>query len=63
MYLSLILITLGVALWVGAAPMFLAPLVVFGICNSAHIPMEEAKMRAQFGAVFDDYTRKAPRWV
>jgi protein-S-isoprenylcysteine O-methyltransferase Ste14 len=28
-----------------------------------HIPFEEAKMRRQFGAAYDDYTRRVPRWL
>lgn len=39
--------------------MFLAPLLVFDIRNWVHIPFEEAKMRRQFGAAFDRYTRGA----
>jgi hypothetical protein len=50
MYLGLITFALGVAVWVGAWPMFLAPIAVFATTNFVHIPFEEAKMRRQFGA-------------
>jgi protein-S-isoprenylcysteine O-methyltransferase Ste14 len=63
MYLGLTIITLGIALWVGAWPMFLAPVAVFATANWVHIPFEEAKMRRQFGADFDDYTHKVRRWI
>ena len=63
MYLGLTVVTLGIALWVGAWPMFLAPVAVFATANWVHIPFEEAKMRRQFGAQFDDYTAKVRRWI
>ncbi len=54
MYLGLVILSLGVAIWVGAWPMFLAPIAVFATANWVHIPFEEDKMRRQFGA---DYRR------
>ena len=43
MYLGLVIATLGIAFWVGAWPMFLAPIAVFVTTNWVHIPFEEAK--------------------
>ena len=43
MYLGLVIATLGIAFWVGAWPMFLAPIAVFATTNWVHIPFEEAK--------------------
>ena len=63
MYLGLVVITLGIALWVGAWPMFVAPAAVFATANWVHIPFEEAKMRRQFPAEFDAYVRRVRRWV
>jgi protein-S-isoprenylcysteine O-methyltransferase Ste14 len=63
MYLGLVLLSLGIAFWVGAVPMFVVPLLVVAVANWAHIPFEEAKMRRQFGAAFDDYTRSVRRWI
>jgi protein-S-isoprenylcysteine O-methyltransferase Ste14 len=63
MYLGLVLVTLGIAIWVGAWPMFLAPIAVFATANWVHIPFEEAKMRRQFGAAFDAYTARVRRWI
>ena len=63
MYLALVIVSLGVALWAGTLPMYAVPLIVFAICNRVHIPFEEAKMRRQFGAAFDDYTKKVRRWI
>lgn len=63
MYLGLVVISLGLAFWVGSLPMFAVPLLAFAVANWVHIPFEEAKMRRQFGAQFDDYTRKVRRWI
>jgi protein-S-isoprenylcysteine O-methyltransferase Ste14 len=63
MYLGLTIVTLGIAFWVGALPMFAVPLLVFLTANFVHIPFEEAKMRRQFGAGFDGYTARVRRWI
>jgi protein-S-isoprenylcysteine O-methyltransferase Ste14 len=63
MYLGLVLLSLGVALWVGAWPMFLAPIAIFATANWVHIPFEEEKMRHQFGASFYAYASKVRRWI
>jgi protein-S-isoprenylcysteine O-methyltransferase Ste14 len=63
MYLGLITFVLGVAVWVGAWPMFLAPIAVFATTNFVHIPFEEAKMRRQFGAAYDGYVARVGRWL
>ena len=63
MYLGLVLFALGIALWVGAWPMFLAPIATFATANWVHIPFEEAKMRRQFGAEFDAYCGRVRRWI
>jgi protein-S-isoprenylcysteine O-methyltransferase Ste14 len=63
MYLGLVLVTLGIASWVGAWPMLLAPVAIFATTNWVHIPFEEAKMHRQFGPAFDDYVRRVRRWI
>jgi protein-S-isoprenylcysteine O-methyltransferase Ste14 len=63
MYLGLVIVTLGIAVWVGAWPMFLAPLASFVTSNWVHIPFEEAKMRRQFGETFDAYCGRVRRWL
>ena len=63
MYLSLVVVTSGIAVWVGAWPMFLAPVALFATANWVHIPFEEAKMRRQFGGAFDEYVRSVRRWI
>jgi protein-S-isoprenylcysteine O-methyltransferase Ste14 len=63
MYLSLVVLSLGIALWIGSWPFFLAPIAVFATANWIHIPFEEAKMRRQFEAEYDGYVRRVRRWV
>ena len=63
MYLGLVIVTVGVAFWVGHLPMFAVPLLVFATANGVHIPFEEDKLRRQFGAAFDDYLRRVRRWI
>jgi protein-S-isoprenylcysteine O-methyltransferase Ste14 len=63
MYLGLVSATLGIALCVGALPMFVVPILVFATANWVHIPFEEAKMRRQFGIAYDSYTRLVRRWI
>jgi protein-S-isoprenylcysteine O-methyltransferase Ste14 len=63
MYLGLLILTLGIALWVNAWPMLAAPIALFATANWVHIPYEEAKMRRQFGAAYDDYVARVRRWV
>ena len=63
MYSGLLILSAGIAIWVGTWPFFLAPIAVFATANWVHIPFEEAKMRRQFGEEYDSYVRKVRRWV
>ncbi len=63
MYLGLVIVSVGIAIWVGAWPMFIAPIAVFATANWIHIPFEEAKMRRQFGATYDSYVGRVRRWL
>jgi len=62
MYLGLVIIALGMAIWTGWPPMLAAPILVFLTTNFVHIPFEEAKMRRQFGAAYDAYAGRVRRW-
>jgi protein-S-isoprenylcysteine O-methyltransferase Ste14 len=63
MYLGLVILTLGIAVWVGAWPMLIVPFAVFATANWAHIPFEEAKMHRQFGSTYGNYVERVPRWL
>jgi protein-S-isoprenylcysteine O-methyltransferase Ste14 len=63
MYLSLVLIALGVALFVGTLPFYFVPVALFLLINFLFIPFEEEKMLRQFGASYAAYTRRVRRWL
>jgi protein-S-isoprenylcysteine O-methyltransferase Ste14 len=63
MYLGLVLFSVGIALWAGSLPMFLVPVFMFWLCNTIHIPFEEAKMQRQFPDAFAAYTVRVRRWI
>jgi protein-S-isoprenylcysteine O-methyltransferase Ste14 len=63
MYLGLVLITLGIAFTQGPLHWFAVPVVVFLTNSFVVIPYEEAKMRRQFGGLYDAYCRKTRRWI
>lgn len=63
MYLGLVTLTLGVAIWTGSWPMLIVPVAVFATANWVHIPFEENKMRRQFGPAYDDYVGRVRRWL
>ncbi len=58
-----VILSLGIAVLVGAWPMFLAPIAVFATVNWVHIPFEEEKMRRQFGAAYESYVSRVRRWL
>lgn len=63
MYLGMTLLCAGVAMWFGRPVMLLAPVFMFIIANWVFIPFEEAKMRRQFGEMFDTYCKRVRRWI
>lgn len=63
MYLGMVLFCVGGALWMERWTMLAAPFLMFAVANGVFIPFEEAKMRRQFGDVFDAYTRRVRRWL
>src|SRR6516164_3278132 len=63
MYLGLVILTLGIAICVGARPMFGAPVALFATAHWDHIPFEGAKMRRQFGPIYYDYVATMRGWI
>jgi protein-S-isoprenylcysteine O-methyltransferase Ste14 len=63
MYLGLVVIALGAAIWAGPWPMLAAPVLVFLTANYVHIPFEEAKLRRQFGEAYEAYAARVRRWL
>ena len=46
MYLGLVILTLGIAIWVGVVPMLVVPLAVVATANWVHIPFEKLRCAA-----------------
>jgi protein-S-isoprenylcysteine O-methyltransferase Ste14 len=63
MYLGLVLMALGFALYFGTLPFYAAPVLLFLLCNFVFIPFEEAKMLRQHGGQYTDYHGRVRRWV
>lgn len=63
MYLGLIMVTFGIALYFGTLPFFAVPLLLFVLVNAVFIPFEEAKMQRQHGASYTDYRARVRRWL
>lgn len=63
MYLGMVLSLLGIALFVGTLPVFIAALAQFIVLNFLFIPFEEEKMARQFGENFISYKSSVRRWL
>lgn len=63
MYLGMVVLCIGGALWMERALMLASPFLMFAVANWVFIPFEEAKMRRQFGQAFDAYTKRVRRWI
>jgi protein-S-isoprenylcysteine O-methyltransferase Ste14 len=63
MYLSLVLLALGVGLWMNTwwVIVLLVPAVV--VIDRFVIAREEAYLRRRFGGAYDAYTRRVRRWL
>ena len=63
MYLGMVLIMLGLALFIGTAPFYFSAIIYFGILNFCFCPFEEKKLSAAFGGEYSRYRRKVRRWL
>lgn len=63
MYVGVIAAVLGVAVWVGTWPMYLAVLVVFCFLHLVCIPREERMLRERFGEPYQAYAQEVSRWL
>jgi protein-S-isoprenylcysteine O-methyltransferase Ste14 len=63
MYVGVIMMALGFALYFGTLPFYAVPVLLFLLCNFSFIPFEEAKMRRQFGHQYTDYMNRVRRWI
>jgi protein-S-isoprenylcysteine O-methyltransferase Ste14 len=63
MYVGVLLSVLGVALWVGTVPMYVAVPFTFMTFNFFHIPREERMLRETFSEQYLAYSKDVRRWL
>lgn len=63
MYLGVVLLLLGVALFIGTAITFIAPVAFLLIMNYGFIPFEEKMLKKVFGKKYEVYKKRVRRWV
>ena len=63
MYLGMVLVLLGWAVFLGKASPFLGPALFALFITRFQIVPEERVLRVKFDAPYESYTRKVPRWM
>ena len=63
MYLGFAAMLAGIAAAVGSLSAWVSPLVFVAAAERWYIPFEERRMADRFGAVYEDYRRRVPRWI
>ena len=63
MYLGIVVMLLGIALWLGSWPMLIAPVGFFVFMSLVRIPYEEQRLGDIFGEAYVSYTRRVRRWI
>ena len=62
MYLGMLMIVLGLAIWFGTVPFFAAAALLFAILNFVFCPFEEKRLRAAFPG-YVAYAARVRRWI
>lgn len=63
MYLGIFTALLGVALYFGTLPFYLVPPAFVLAIGQIHITYEETKLAGLFGAAYEDFKTRIPRWL
>jgi protein-S-isoprenylcysteine O-methyltransferase Ste14 len=63
MYLGIVLMMAGMALWFGTLPYYLVAVLYFLVINQVFCPFEEERLIATFGKEYSEYRRKVRCWV
>jgi len=63
MYLGLLLVLAGWAIYLSNAVTFVGPLLFLLYINRFQIVPEERALAARFGMAFEDYRRRTRRWI
>lgn len=63
MYLGVVAMLLGIAVFVGTVPFYLAAVAFFAVINRVFCPYEENKLGETFGASYLSYKQIVRRWI
>jgi protein-S-isoprenylcysteine O-methyltransferase Ste14 len=63
MYLGMVLMMLGLAVFIGKMPYYLAAVLYFTILHTIFCPYEEEKLTQTFGDQYRDYAHRVRRWL
>jgi len=63
MYVGVLLVILGHVLWFGFWNLLIYAIVIFIGFNTFVTYYEEPTLRRKFGAAYEDYCRRVPRWI
>jgi protein-S-isoprenylcysteine O-methyltransferase Ste14 len=63
MYLGMVLMLFGLALYFGTVPFFLSAIGYFAIINYVFSPYEENKLSEAFGKEYEAYAKRVRRWL
>ena len=63
MYVGVVVFLMGLAVWIGTWPFYMAAPVAFLLLNFFHIPREERRLHESFGTRYLAYSREVRRWL
>ncbi|HLE17067.1 MAG TPA: isoprenylcysteine carboxylmethyltransferase family protein [Syntrophales bacterium] len=63
MYLGTVLLLLGLSLYIGTIPFYLAAIGCFAVLNSVFCCFEENKLIEAFGQEYREYRNRVRRWL
>ena len=63
MYLGMLSILLGLAIFLGSLITFVFPVIFIIIMEKRFIPLEEKNLEKKFGNKYTDYKKRARRWI
>jgi protein-S-isoprenylcysteine O-methyltransferase Ste14 len=58
-----LILSLGIALFLGSLITFVFPILLFIILEGYYIPKEEEALNKAFGETYEDYKHRVRRWV
>ena len=62
-YVSMLLLLLGIAIVVGKTIFFIGPAIFFALANFYFIPFEEKNLKKAFGKKYLEYKKEVGRWI